>query len=303
MIPLKPTVHSRHDQGVPQSLLRRVSLTLDMIKFAHSIFALPFALLATVMASRGVPPLDKLLWIVAACVFARSAAMSFNRLHDEPFDRLNPRTQDWALPSGRLSRRFVWVFLALTIAGFVFSSAMLNRLALALSPVALLVLLGYSTAKRWTAGAHFMLGLALGIAPIGAWIGIRGSLDLPPMLLGLGVLLWVAGFDIIYSCQDEAFDRKQGLFSLPARLGRRRSLAISALCHGGSILLFLLVSWTGGLGLYYLAAITLTACLLAYEQAIISPDDLSRLGRAFFTINGWVSMLILAGGLGDLLLG
>ena len=286
-----------------EGLLKRVGVTLDMIKFAHSVFALPFALLAAVMAAGGIPPLGKMVWIVAACIFARSAAMAFNRLHDEPLDRENPRTRGWALPAGLLTRRFVWVFLALNVAGFVFASGMLNRLALALSPVALAVLLGYSTTKRWTAASHFFLGLALGIAPVGAWIGIRGSLAMTPILLCAGVLFWVAGFDIIYSCQDEAFDRTKGLFSLPARLGRARALAISALCHAISIVLFLAVAWAGGLGILYQLAVAATACLLAYEQSLITPRDLSRLGQAFFTLNGWVSVLIFLGGLTDVLLG
>lgn len=285
------------------SLLRRVGVTLEMIKFAHSIFALPFALLAAVMAAAGLPPLAKLLWIVLACIFARSAAMAFNRLHDAPLDRQNPRTAHWALPAGLLTRRFVWIFLALNVTGFIVAAGMLNGLALALSPLALLVLLGYSTTKRWTAASHFFLGLALGIAPVGAWIGIRGTFGLPPLLLAAGVLCWVAGFDIIYSCQDEAFDRRKGLFSLPARLGRARALAISAACHGASIVFFMLVAWAGGLGLLYQGAVAATACLLAYEQAIITPGDLSRLGQAFFTLNGWVSVLILLGGTADVLMG
>lgn len=286
---------------MPLPLWRRVVLTLEMIKFSHSIFALPFALLSAFMAAQGMPPARTLFWIVAACVFARSAAMAFNRLHDERFDRLNPRTKGWALPAGLLSRRFVWTFLILNVTGFIISAGMLNKLALALSPVALAVLLGYSTAKRWTMGSHFVLGVALGIAPIGAWIGVKGTIELPALLLGAGVLCWVSGFDIIYSCQDEKFDRTMGLFSLPSRLGRARALAISALCHAVCLVLFLLAGWSGGLSLYYLAAITLTAALLAYEQSIISPRDLSRLGRAFFTVNGWVSVMILAGGLADIL--
>jgi 4-hydroxybenzoate polyprenyltransferase len=284
------------------TLFKRVGVTLDMIKFAHSIFALPFALLSAVIAAGGFPPLAKLFWIVLACVFARSAAMSFNRLHDEPYDRENPRTRNWALPAGLLTRRFVWFFLALNIAGFIIAAAMLNPLALWLTPLALLVLLGYSTAKRWTAGSHFFLGLALGIAPVGAWIGIRGTIGLPALLLCAGVLCWVAGFDIIYSCQDEAYDRRKGLFSLPARFGRSRALAISALCHAVSVALFLLVAWAGGLGLLYLMAVAVAACLLAYEQTIVTPWDLSRLGQAFFTLNGWVSVLMLLGGLTDVLL-
>lgn len=283
--------------------MRRVGVTLDMIKFAHSIFALPFALLSAVMAAEGFPPLGKLFWIVLACVFARSAAMTFNRLIDEPFDRDNPRTRNWALPAGLVTRRFAWAFFGACAAAFVFAAAMLNGLALALSPVALAVLLGYSTMKRWTAGAHFCLGLALGIAPVGAWVGIRGTLlNLPPLLLSAGVICWVAGFDIIYSCQDEAFDRARGLFSLPARLGRARALAISALCHAVAIVLFLLVAWAGGLGGLYLLAVAVTACLLAYEQSIVTPRDLSRLGQAFFTLNGWVSVLIFLGGLIDIMM-
>lgn len=286
-----------------ENLLRRIGVTLEMIKFPHSIFALPFALLAAVMAAGGFPSLEKFFWIVAACVFARSAAMAFNRLHDERWDRENPRTRNWALPAGLLTRRFVWGFFGACATGFVISAAMLNGLALALSPVALAVLLGYSTTKRWTAGSHFFLGLALGIAPVGAWVGIRGTLfEWPPLLLSAGVLCWVAGFDIIYSCQDERFDRARGLFSLPARLGRARALAISALCHAASIALFMLVGWAGGLGGLYLLAVAGAACLLAYEQSIISPRDLSRLGQAFFTLNGWISVLIFIGGLADVLL-
>ena len=286
-----------------ESLLRRVGVTLEMIKFAHSIFALPFALLAAVMAAGGFPPLAKLCWIVLACVCARSAAMTFNRLHDERFDRDNPRTRHWALPAGLVTRRFAWIFFGVSVALFIFAAGMLNGLALALSPLALAVLLGYSTMKRWTVGSHFALGLALGIAPVGAWVGIRGTLlSLPPLLLSAGVLCWVAGFDIIYSCQDETFDRARGLFSLPARLGRARALAISALCHAVAILMFLLLAWAGGLGGLYLLAVAVAACLLAYEQSIVTPRDLTRLGQAFFTLNGWVSVAIFLGGLVDVLM-
>lgn len=284
------------------SLWRRITLTLTMIKFSHSIFALPFALLAMVIAAGGLPPVAKCFWIVLACVFARSAAMAFNRLHDHRIDSVNPRTKDWPLPSGSLSRSFVWIFCLVCIAGFILSAGMLNRLALMLSPVALAVLLGYSTAKRWTAGSHFILGMALGIAPIGAWIGVRGTIDLPPILLGLGVLFWVAGFDIIYSCQDERFDRRVGLFSLPSRFGRARALAISALAHALSIVFFWSVSGVTDLGLLYMTAVAAVACLLTWEQSLVSPRDLSRLGVAFFTANGWVSLLMFAGGLADLLL-
>jgi 4-hydroxybenzoate polyprenyltransferase len=284
-----------------KGLFGRVRLTLEMIKFAHTIFALPFALLAMVMAAGGWPAWTTALWIVLACVFARSAAMAFNRLHDERFDRLNPRTRNWPLPAGLLTRRFVTGFCAANAALFILSAGMLNRLALILSPVALLILLGYSTTKRWTMVSHFFLGLALGVAPIGAWIGASGGLDWPPVLLGLAVLCWVAGFDIIYSCQDADFDRGMGLHSLPSRLGKGRALAISAFCHALSIVLFAVAGWIGHLGWGYYSAVAIAAALLVYEQSIISPDDLSRLGLAFFTLNGWVSVLIFVGGLADIL--
>ena len=287
---------------MPHGLLTRIRLTLEMIRFSHTVFALPFALLAAVMAARGLPALSTLGWIVLACVFARSAAMAFNRLIDAPLDANNPRTRNWHLPAGRLSRGFVLGFCVVCCVGFVASAWMLNPLAFALSPVALLILLGYSTTKRWTAGSHFFLGLALGIAPIGAWIGVRGELSVLPMLLGAGVLAWVAGFDIIYSCQDAAYDRRAGLFSLPSRIGKSRALAISALCHGVCVVLFAATGYLGGLHSYYMLAVAVAAVLLAWEQHLVKPRDLSRLNTAFFTLNGWVSVLFLAGGLADLLL-
>ena len=291
-----------HRPGEGETFVRRLTLALGAIRFSHSIFALPFALLAAALAAGGWPPVWKLIWIVAACVFARSAAMAFNRLHDAHFDRINPRTKDWALPSGRLSPAFMWSFLAICIAGFVFSAWMLNPLALKLSPVALIVLVGYSTTKRWTALSHFFLGLALGLAPVGAWIGVRGAFGWPSLVLGLGVLCWVAGFDMIYACQDVAFDRRTGLNSLPARLGKARALAVSALCHVGAIVLFASLTLVEGLGLFYLAAVGLAAVLLAWEQSLVTPRDLTRLNTAFFTLNGWVSILIFLGGFVDLLL-
>lgn len=279
---------------------RRLGLTLETIKFQHTIFGLPFALLGAVMAAQGWPTAAQLFWIVAACVFARSAAMAFNRLHDEPFDRLNPRTRDWPLAAGRLSRRFVWGFCLVCIAGFVLSAAMLNALALWLSPVVLVVLFGYSFTKRYTSGSHFFLGLALAMAPVGAWVAVRAELGWPPALLGLAVLFWSAGFDIIYSLQDVETDRRLGLHSLPARLGRRRALAISALCHVLAVGAFSALVPMTGLSLFYLGALAICAWLLFYEQRLVTATDLSRLGRAFFAVNGWVSMCLLAGGVVDI---
>lgn len=285
-----------------RAFARRLWLTLDMIKFGHTIFGLPFALLGMILAAQGLPPARTVFWIVLACVFARSAAMAFNRLHDEPFDRQNPRTQSWALPAGLLSRDFVKVFCFASIAGFLVSAWMLNWLAFLLAPVALVALLGYSMTKRFTQGAHFFLGMALGIAPVGAWVGVRGEISWIPILLGAAVTLWTAGFDIIYSCQDAEIDRKLGLFSLPSRLGKPRALAVSAACHAGAVLLFLALAPAAGLGPFYLAALTGCAVLLAYEQSIVSPSDLSRLGRAFFTLNGWVSVMMFCGGAADVFL-
>jgi 4-hydroxybenzoate polyprenyltransferase len=289
------------DHLIP-SLWRRFVLTLSMIRFSHSIFALPFALLAAVLAADGLPPAPTLFWIVLACICARSAAMAFNRWMDEPFDRLNPRTQGWALPAGLLSRRFVFAFCVACSLAFVACAAALNNLAFVLSPVVLIVLLGYSTTKRWTRFSHFFLGLALGIAPMGAWIGVRGDWAWPPLILGAAVLCWVAGFDIIYSCQDADFDRRAGLHSLPSRIGKPRALAISALSPAAALAFFAAFGLAGGLGFYYAAALLLTAVLLAVEQSLISPRDLSRLDVAFFTVNGWVSLLMFAGGLADILL-
>lgn len=291
------------DTAAPQlSFGRRIAVTMEMIKFQHTIFGLPFALLGGVLAAGGWPPLKQLGWILAACVFARSAAMAFNRLQDEPFDRRNPRTRDWALPSGKLSRTFVWAFCLVSITGFVISAAMLNRLALFLSPVALTILLGYSLTKQFTSAAHFFLGLALGIAPVGAWVAVRAELGWPPVLLGIAVMLWTAGFDIIYSMQDVEVDKALRLHSVPVRLGRRRALAVSAMCHLFAVAGFLSLVLITKLGLYYLTAVAFCAWLLFYEQSLVRPNDLSRLGRAFFTINGWVSVCIFAGGLTDILL-
>lgn len=307
--PLAPARIVENPQAAPRSPVgiiktmkrfgRRLTLTLEMIKFQHSIFALPFALLGAVLAAEGAPTAWEIAWILAACLFARSAAMSFNRLHDEPFDRANPRTQGWALPSGLLRRSFVWKFCVLCIAGFVVSAGMLNWTALALSPVALAVLLGYSYTKRFTSGSHFFLGLALGIAPVGAWVAVRAELALAPVLLGAAVALWAAGFDIIYSLQDFESDRRQGLHSLPVRLGKRRALAVSVLCHALAIIGFLLVVPMTSLGNFYLLTLAGCAWLLLYEQTLVSAEDLSRVGQAFFAINGWISVLVFIGGAAD----
>ena len=261
-----------------------------MIKLSHSVFALPFALAAAVLAAGGAPSPRQVLWILVAMVGARSAAMGFNRLADHELDARNPRTAARELPSGLLTRREVWAFVALSAAALVAAAAMLNPLCLALSPVALLVVFGYSYTKRFTAFSHAFLGLALAIAPVGAWLAVRGALAWPPIVLGLAVLLWVAGFDTIYACQDAAHDRTVGLRSLPARWGVRRALVVARVLHAAAVVLLAAVYVLTPLHPVYLAGVAAVAGLLAYEHSLVRHDDLSRVNAAFFTVNGWISI-------------
>jgi len=262
-----------------------------MIRFSHSIFALPFALASVALAAGRDVPWPQFLWILVAMVGARSAAMGFNRLADHAIDARNPRTAARELPKGGLSRTEVWVFVAASAALLVLAAAMLNPLCLALSPVALLIVFGYSYTKRFTALSHLALGLALGVAPVGAWIAVRGSLDAVPFVLGLAVLAWVAGFDIIYACQDVDFDRREGLHSIPAGLGVRRALVVSRLLHVAAVaLLLLLYPLAPRLHPVYVAGVVGVAALLAYEHRLVRHDDLSRVDAAFFTVNGWISV-------------
>jgi 4-hydroxybenzoate polyprenyltransferase len=275
---------------VSAGLVRR---TLDygrMIRFSHSVFALPFALTAVALAARGHGVTARqVFWIVVAMVTARSAAMGFNRLADRALDAENARTARRELPRGILGTREVGVFVALSAVGFVLAAAMLNPLCLALSPVALGIVLGYSYTKRFTAASHLVLGLALAVAPVGAWLAVRGRFALPPVILGLAVLFWVAGFDTIYACQDVDFDRERGLHSLPARLGVDRSLAVARGMHVLSVLLLLLLFAVAPLHPLYLAGVLGVAALLAWEHSLVRADDLSRV-MAAFNLNGWVSL-------------
>jgi len=261
-----------------------------MIRFPHSIFALPFALASVVLAAGRRFPSTEIVWILVAMVGARSAAMGFNRLADHATDARNPRTAARELPRGVLSRREVWAFVLLSAAALVLAAWRLNPLCLALSPVALLIVFGYSYTKRFTALSHLVLGLALGVAPVGAWIAIRGRIDVAPVLLGFAVLSWTAGFDIIYACQDVEFDRREGLYSIPARLGIRRALVVSRLLHVVTVALLAAVYALGGLHPLYLVGVSAVAGLLAYEHSLVRGEDLSRVDAAFFTVNGWVSI-------------
>ncbi len=261
-----------------------------MIKFSHSVFALPFALSSVALAIQGPIPWAKLGWILLAMVGARSAAMGFNRLADQEIDARNPRTASRELPAGRLGRGEVWAFVLLAAAALVFAAAMLNPLCLALSPVALAIVFGYSYTKRFTALSHVVLGLGLAIAPVGAWLALRGSFAAPPIVLAGAVLLWVAGFDVIYACQDVAFDRSAGLHSLPARLGTAGALVVARALHAGAVLLLASLFWVAPLHPVYLLGVSLVALLLAYEHSLVHADDLSRVDAAFFTANAWVSV-------------
>lgn len=274
-----------------RQLIQNTRVTLEMIKWEHSIFALPFALTGAVLAANGWPSL-RVLGLIALCmVSARTAAMAFNRLVDAEIDAANPRTKMRALPAGMLRRGFVAAFTGLSVLVFIAGAAMLNRLCLLLSPIALLVILGYSFAKRFTRWSHLILGLALGIAPTAAWIAVRGSLDPRILVLTLAVLLWVAGFDVLYACQDFEHDRSAGLNSIPQAFGIRAAFGIARGLHGLMLLALAVLVILFGLGPLAVTGIGVTAALLLYEHSIVSPSDLRRLNAAFFTLNGIISVL------------
>jgi 4-hydroxybenzoate polyprenyltransferase len=279
-----------------RSFWNRLRLTLEMIKFEHSVFALPFALTGALLAWRegdagGIGVWWKLLWIVVAMVAARSAAMAFNRVIDADIDARNPRTRARHLPAGLLSRGFAWGFVALSGAVFLLAARQLNPLCFRLAPVALAVVFFYSFTKRFTSFSHLVLGFALGIAPAAAWIAMRGSLDPRILWLTAAVTFWTAGFDVIYACQDYEFDLDAGLFSLPRRLGVARALRVAQLLHTAMIGCLLALVWTLQLGVLSLAGIAAVTVLLIYEHRLVKPDDLSRVDAAFFTMNGYVSVL------------
>ena len=284
-------------------MLRKLKIILDMIKFEHTVFALPFAIMSAFIASDGLPPLDKCGWIVTAMIGARSCAMAFNRLVDAKIDGANPRTAMRAIPAGLIASGSVWGFTAVSAALLVYSAYKLNPLAFALSPVALGISLGYSYTKRFTPLSHFWLGLSLSIAPIGAWIAVKGRIDWIPMLLGLAVLFWTAGFDIIYACQDFEFDRKNRLHSIPARFGIRRALWFSSALHLITVSILVGLAVLPNLGVLYLIGVGVVTLILIYEHAIVSPNDLSRVNLAFFTLNGMVSLALSALSVADLLIG
>jgi 4-hydroxybenzoate polyprenyltransferase len=288
--------------NLPVPILHNLHVTLEMIKWEHSIFALPFALCGAMLAASGLPTAHQLLWIVVAMLAARSAAMAFNRLADAAIDAANPRTRTRALPAGQLSPAFVATFVIVSCAIFIVAAAQLNRLALWLSPVALAVLLLYSYTKRFTRWSHLVLGFALGIAPSAAWIAVRGSLDPRILLLTAAVTFWVAGFDVLYACQDFQFDRDAGLHSIPRHLGIRQALWVARSFHVVMLVLLIALLPAFALGKLAFAGVIAVMLLLLYEHSLVKPNDLSRLNAAFFTMNGVISVVFAVFVAGDLLL-
>jgi 4-hydroxybenzoate polyprenyltransferase len=284
-------------------ILRRVATFGRAIKFSHSLFALPFALSSAAIAARAGSRPMQWLWILLAMVGARSAAMGLNRLVDHDLDARNPRTSARELPRGALSRRDVWILVALATGVFVLAAGMLNRVCLALSPVALTIIFGYSYTKRFTSLSHLILGLALGVAPVGAWLAIRGALALPPLLMAAAVVTWVAGFDIIYACQDVSFDRAAGLYSIPARVGVGRALTAARALHVLAVAALGLVAPAARMSALYYVGLAAVALLLVYEHSLVRPDDLSRVNAAFFAVNGWVSVVFLVTTVASVMMG
>jgi 4-hydroxybenzoate polyprenyltransferase len=275
----------------------RIRTVLEMIKFEHSVFALPFALTGALLAARvsrhGWPTLRQVAWIVVAMVAARSAAMTINRIVDLRYDRENPRTSKRALATGELSVSFAWAFTIVAVGLFLVAAWQLNRLALELAPVALAVLFFYSFTKRFTNWSHLFLGFALGISPAAAWIAVTGGLDLRILILCAAVTLWVGGFDVLYACQDVDYDRSAGLFSVPKRFGIARALWISRVMHVGVVALLASLAASFALPWPAWLGVVVVAALLAYEHSLVKADDLSKLDAAFFAVNGYISLLFL----------
>ncbi len=282
--------------------LRKTALFLELIKFSHTVFALPFALMAAILAADGIPPSRTLFWILVAMVGARSGAMAMNRLADHGLDALNPRTRDRALPTGLLRRGEVIIFTIASFALFLFAASRLNPLCLTLAPFAMAVLILYPYTKRFTSLSHLLLGVALALAPLGAWIAVTGGVAAAPAVLSLAVLFWVAGFDILYAMADLDFDRTAGLHSIPARLGPAGAMAISRTFHGLTILLLFLLVFLSDLRLLYLTGVIVAAGLLLYEHLLVIRHGLKRLDAAFFAANGLLSIALFCFTLLDILL-
>jgi 4-hydroxybenzoate polyprenyltransferase len=275
------------------AVVKNIRTTLEMIKIEHTLFALPFAFLGAVLAARGIPSAWQVIWITVAMAGARSTAMAFNRIADRDYDARNPRTKMRAIPAGSLSVGFAWLFTIVSATIFFLAAAMLNRLTIALAPVALASVVLYSYTKRWTLLSHLVLGWCLAIAPTGAWIAVRGAIDSPiPLLLSAVVMFWTAGFDVLYACQDYEFDIQEGLYSIPARFGINRSLWISRTSHLAAFAALLTLYFLTNLGILAAVGVIATGSLLIYQHTLVRANDLSRLNAAFFTTNAFVSVIL-----------
>ena len=275
------------------NFFKKIKIIFTDIKIAHTVFALPFAVMSAFLAAKGMPDFDKLIWILIAMFTARNGAMAFNRIADTKIDRLNPRTKDRALPAGKSTAIQYWIFLILSSLVFLFSAYMLNSLAFALSPVALGIVFGYSFAKRFTSLSHLWLGVAISIAPVGAWVAIREAISIEPLVLGAAVVFWLIGFDIIYSCMDVDSDKVNNLHSIPRKFGVRTALKVAFASHLIMILFLTLLLFIPVLGWVYFSGVILTAGLLFYEHSLVKEDDLSLVNVAFFNINGIISVLLM----------
>ncbi len=273
-------------------MLKKIGVLLEMIKFKLTIFAMPFAFTGAFLAAGGVPDLLVFLWIIVAMVGARTCAMGFNRIVDRRFDKDNPRTADRAIPAGEVSMIEAWTMVVLAGILFFFACYSLNRLTLTLAPFALFLTLFYSYTKRFTAFCHLVLGVALAFSPLGGWVAVTGSLSGYPFVLSFGVLFWVAGFDTIYACLDADFDQKEGLHSLPSRLGRERAFKLAVVFHIIAFIFFTLTGVQANLNIFYYIGIVTTAGALFYQHLIVNPRDLSRINAAFFSMNGFISLTL-----------
>jgi 4-hydroxybenzoate polyprenyltransferase len=271
---------------------KKIQILLEMIKFKHTVFAMPFALMGAFLAGRGVPSPQVFLLVVLAMVGARTCAMGFNRIVDSRFDAANPRTENRAIPSGAVSLAESWVMVIFSGALFFIACYFLNPLALTIAPFALGLTLIYSLTKRFTSLCHMVLGVALAFSPLGGWVAVSGSLDGYPWVLSLGVLFWVAGFDCIYACLDADFDRRSGLYSMPAKLGRRHAFHLAVFFHGLAFIFFTLTGWQSGLGIFYYIGIALTGAALFYQHFVVNPKDLSRIQVSFFSMNGLIALTL-----------
>jgi len=290
---MQPSDSEKNINKSNQNILQKLYSILRLIKFSHTIFSLPFAVMSAFIAANGSPSLSQILLIIGALIMARSCAMSFNRLVDAKYDILNPRTDYRISLQNLIGRSNLWIFTVFCAILFIIFAAGLNLLSLLLSPVALLIIFGYSYTKRFSNLSHFALGLALAFSPIGAWIGVKGEIALAPFILAFAVLLWTAGFDVIYSCQDLQHDIKAGLYSIPKKMGLKNSLRLSSILHFLMVIVLIIFMYFTNLGIIYFGGVCFVCIMLFYEHSLIKPHDLSKINMAFFTVNGLISILLM----------